>query len=140
MSVSHRDFYNFAEALLNNPDSTEIDFRNVISRSYFAVFQLSREIASKLPQPIDPAEYQKLDIHDKVIIKFEKSPDKRIQAVSYLIKQLRALGMTADYDTHLDIKRIETTQHFYAAQRLLSSLEGLLAAINSLENLNHEQT
>ena len=140
MSVSHRDFYNSAEVLLSNPDSTEMDFRNVISRSYFAVFQLSREIASKLPLTIDPVEYQKLDIHDKVIIRFEKNPDKRIQSVSYLIKQLRALGMTADYDTHLDIKRLESTQHFYAAQRLLSSLEGLLEAINSLENLNHEQT
>ena len=140
MSVSHRDFYNSAEVLLSNPDSTEMDFRNVISRSYFAVFQLSREIASKLPLTIDPVEYQKLDIHVKVIIRFEKKPDKRIQSVSYLIKQLRALGMTADYDTHLDIKRLESTQHFYAAQRLLSSLEGLLAAINSLENLNHEQT
>ena len=134
MSVSHRDFYNSAEVLLSNPDSTEMDFRNVISRSYFAVFQLSREIASKLPLTIDPVEYQKLDIHDKVIIRFEKNPDKRIQSVSYLIKQIKALGMSADYDTNLDIKRIETTQHFYAVQRLLSSLEGLLAALNSLEN------
>jgi uncharacterized protein (UPF0332 family) len=133
MSVVHRDFYNFAEVLLSNPYSTEMDFRNVISRSYYAVFQLSREIASKLPLPIDPAEYQKLDIHDKVIIRFEKNPDKRIQAVSYLIKQLRALRMNADYDTNLDIKRLETTQHFYAAQRLLSSLEGLLEAINAME-------
>jgi hypothetical protein len=140
MSVSHRDFYNSAEALLDNPYSTEIDFRNAISRSYFAVFQLSRVIASKLPLPIDPVEYQKLDIHDKVIIRFEKNPDKRIQSVSYLIKQLRALGMAADYDSNLDIKRLETTQHFYAVQKLLSSLEGLLKALNSLENLNHEQT
>ena len=133
MSVSHRDFYNSAEVLLNNPNSTEMDFRNAISRSYYAVFQLSREIAAKLPLPIHPADYQKLDIHEKVIIRFEKHPDKRIQSVSYLIKQLKALGMTADYDTHLDIKRLETTQHFYAAQRLLSSLEGLLAAINAME-------
>ena len=140
MSISHRDFYHSAEALLDNPCSTEMDFRNAISRSYFAVFQLSRVIASKLPLPIDPVEYQKLDIHDKVIIRFEKNPDKRIQSVSYLIKQLRALGMAADYDTNLDIKRLETTQHFYAVQKLLSSLEGLLKALNSLENLNHEQT
>ena len=139
MSVSHRDFYNFAEALLDNPYSTEMDLRNVISRSYYAVFQLSREIASKLPLYIDPAEYQKLDIHDKVILRFEKNPDKRIQAVSYLIKQLRALSMSADYDTHLDIKRLETTQHLHAAQNLLSSLEGLLKALNSQE-ITHEQT
>ena len=103
MSVSYKDLYNFAVDLIDNPNSTEIDLRNVISRSYYAVFQLSREIASKLPLYIDPAEYQKLDIHDKVILRFEKNPDKRIQAVSYLIKQLRALSMSADYDTHLDI-------------------------------------
>jgi len=134
MSVTYKDFLYSAEALLDNPYSTEMDLRKATSLSYYAVFQLSREIASKLPLPIHPAEYHKLDIHDKVIIRFEKHPDKRIQAVSYLIKQLRAQHMIADYDTHLDIKRIETTQHFYAAQRMLSSLEGLLAALNSLEN------
>ena len=117
MSVSYKDLYNFAVDSFDNPYSTEMDLRNVISRSYYAVFQLSREIASKLPLYIDPVEYQKLDIHDKVILRFEKNPDKRIQAVSYLIKQLRALRMSADYDTHLDIKRLETTQHFHAAQR-----------------------
>ena len=31
MSVSHRDFYNFAQVLLDNPDSTEIDFSTYIS-------------------------------------------------------------------------------------------------------------
>ena len=134
MSVTYKDFLYSAEALLDNPYSTEMDLRKATSLSFYAVFQLSREIASKLPLPIDPAEYQKLDIHDKVIIRFEKHPDKRIQAVSYLIKQLRAQHMIADYDTHLDIKRIETSQHFYATQRMLSSLEGLLAALNSLEN------
>ncbi len=134
MSVTYKDFLYSAEALLDNPYSTEMDLRKATSLSFYAVFQLSREIASKLPLPIDPAEYQKLDIQDKVIIRFEKHPDKRIQAVSYLIKQLRAQHMIADYDTHLDIKRIETTQHFYATQRMLSSLEGLLAALNSLEN------
>jgi uncharacterized protein (UPF0332 family) len=139
MSVSYKDLYNFAVDLYDNPNSTEIDLRNVISRSYYAVFQLSREIASKLPLYIDPVEYQKLDIHDKVILRFEKNPDKRIQSVSYLIKQLRALRMSADYDTHLDIKRLETTQHFHAAQRLLNTLEGLLEALNSQE-ITHEQT
>lgn len=74
MSVSFNDFLTSAEVLLSNPDSTEIDFRNLISRSYYAVFHLSREIADSLPIPVDEKAYQKLGSHEKIIIKFEKIP------------------------------------------------------------------
>jgi len=36
-----KDFFKSAEALLNNSNSTGIDFRNLISRSCYAVFLLS---------------------------------------------------------------------------------------------------
>jgi uncharacterized protein (UPF0332 family) len=125
MSVSFTDFFTSAEILLNNPDSTEIDFRNLISRSYYAVFHLSREIAANFPIPIDEAAYQKLGSHEKVIIKFEKHADKRLQRLSTLIKQRKYKRATADYDIHLDIKRKETAQHFHAVKDLLTKLEAL---------------
>jgi uncharacterized protein (UPF0332 family) len=130
MSVSFKDFYTSAEVLLNNPDSTEIDFRNLISRSYYAVFHLSKEIAANLPVPIAEAAYQKLGSHEKVIIEFEKNADKRFQSLSYLIKQRKYKRANADYDIHLDIKRKETAQHFHAVKGLLAKLE----ALKSVEN------
>jgi uncharacterized protein (UPF0332 family) len=48
MSVSFEDFLKSAEVLLNNKDSEEIDFRNLISRSYYAVFHLAKEKQSVL--------------------------------------------------------------------------------------------
>ena len=130
MSVSFKDFYTSAEILLNNPDSTEIDFRNLISRSYYAVFHLSREISSNFPVPKDEATYQKRGSHEEVIIKFEKHADKRFQSLSYLIKQRKFKRANADYDIDLDIKRLDTAQHFYAVQGLLAKLE----ALKSVEN------
>ena len=130
MSVSFKDFFISAEVLLDNPDSTEIDFRNLISRSYYAVFHLSRELAANFPTTIDEAAYRKQGSHEQVIIKFEKHVDKRFQKLGLLIKQRKYKRAKADYDIHLDIKRLETAQHFYAVKGLLAKLE----ALKSVEN------
>lgn len=130
MSVSFKDFYASAEALLNNPDSMEIDFRNLISRSYYAVFHLSSEIAVHFPVPINGTDYRKLGSHEQVIIKFEKHTDKRFRTIGLLIRQRKYKRANADYDIHLDIKRLETAQHFYAVKSLLAKLE----ALTSMEN------
>jgi uncharacterized protein (UPF0332 family) len=125
MSVLFKDFYTSAEVLLNNPDSTEIDFRNLISRSYYSVFHLSREVATNFATPIDEAVYRKLGSHEQVIIKFEKHADKGYQKLGYLIKQRKSKRANADYDINLDIKRLETAQHFHAVKDLLARLEKL---------------
>lgn len=79
MSVSFKDFFISAEVLLNNPDSTEIDFKNLISRSYYSIFHLSKEVAANFATLIDETDYRKLGSHEQVIIKFEKHADKRFQ-------------------------------------------------------------
>lgn len=132
MSVSFNDFLTSAEVLLSNPDSTEIDFRNLISRSYYAVFHLSREIAASLPIPVDEKAYQKLGSHEKVIIKFEKNSNSHLRKLGELIKQRRDKRANADYDIHLDIKRYETAQHFFVIKGLLTKLEALKPVENSL--------
>ena len=132
MSVSFKDFYTSAEILLNNPDSTEIDFRNLISRSYYAVFHLSREISANLPAPINEEAYRKLGSHEKVIIKFEQHADRHLRKLGELIKQRKSKRANADYDINLDIKRLETAQHFYAVKDLLAKLEALKSVENQL--------
>jgi hypothetical protein len=47
-----------------------------------------------------------------------------------LIKQRKCKRANADYDIHLDIKRPETAEHFYAIKGLLTKLE----ALKSVEN------
>ncbi|MDD5271962.1 MAG: hypothetical protein PHU14_04510 [Methylovulum sp.] len=125
MSVSANDFLTSAEVLLNNPNSTEMDFRNLISRSYYAAFHLSREIADTLPVPIEKSTYQRLGSHEKVIITFEKNSNQHLRTLGKLIRQYRNKRANADYDIHLHIKRAEAAQHFYAIKGLLIKLEAL---------------
>lgn len=121
MSVSFNDFLTSANALLN-ADSTEIDFRNVISRSYYAAFHLSREVANNLEIPVSTDEYNKLRSHEKVIIKFEKSKDKSLQRLGYYLKKCKLKREKADYDIYLEVKRVETAQHFNEAKDLIKKL------------------
>lgn len=125
MSVSFNDFFKSAEALLNNPNSTEIDFRNLISRSYYAVFLLSRDIAATFPIPIDEATYQQLGSHEKVFIKFERHTSTHLQRLGGFIRQRRNKRTKADYDIHLHINRAEAAQHFHEVKSLLAKLEAL---------------
>ncbi len=121
MSVSFEDFLISAEALLN-PESNEMDFRNVISRSYYAAFHLARKISEVLETPISAEEYTKLKSHERVIVKFEKSDNKSLKAHGYYLKKCKLKRTKADYDIHLEIKRVETAQHLNEAKGLIEKL------------------
>jgi uncharacterized protein (UPF0332 family) len=121
MSVVFDDFLQSAENLLNNPDSKEIDFRNLMSRSYYAAFHLSREIAETLPLPNN--ENNKYGSHEKVIAQFEQHP--KTKKFAYFINQRKLARCKADYDINEHILRLEAAQHFHATKDLSKKFEQL---------------
>jgi uncharacterized protein (UPF0332 family) len=121
MSVVFNDFLQSAENLLNNPDSKEIDFRNLMSRSYYALFHLSREIAETLSLP--NSENNKYGSHEKVIAQFDQNP--RTKKLAYFINQRKLARCKADYDIQEHIVRLEAAQHFHAVKDLIKKLEQL---------------
>lgn len=128
MSVSYHDFFKSAETLLKNADSTEIDFRNLISRSYYAVFLLSREIADKFDKSVNTDSSG--GSHEKVIVKFENHPDKRLNACARAIRISKVNRHRADYDIHIDIKRKDSAEHFHHSKGLITKLENLKGNLN----------
>jgi uncharacterized protein (UPF0332 family) len=123
MSVVFNDFLQSAENLLNNPDSKEIDFRNLMSRSYYGLLHLSREIAETLPLP--NSENNKYGSHEKVIAQFEQNP--KTKKFAYFLNQRKIARCKADYDIHQHIVRFEAAQHFHAVKDLIKKLEQLKA-------------
>jgi uncharacterized protein (UPF0332 family) len=121
MSVVFNDFLQSAENLLNNPDSKEIDFRNLISRSYYALFHLSREIAETLPL----SNTNSYGSHEKIIAQFDQNP--RAKKLAYFINQRKLARCKADYDIHEHIVRLEAAEHFHAVKDLIKKLEQLKA-------------
>ena len=111
-----------AENLLNNPDSGEIDFRNLISRSYYALFHLSREIAETLPLLNNESNYSS---HEKIIAQFDQNP--RTKKLAYFINQRKLARCRADYDIHENIVRLDAAQHFHATKDLIKKLQQLQA-------------
>lgn len=119
MSVSYKHFLDSAESILNDKNSEEIDFRNLISRSYYAAFLLARDKSKNILVKTS----KKSGSHEEVIAKFCESTDSKLQRLGGLLMQLKLKRCNADYDTHLDIKRYETAQHFHNSKGLISQLE-----------------
>jgi uncharacterized protein (UPF0332 family) len=89
MSVSYQDFLDFAEIhIIDNQKGTEIEFRNSISRAYYAVYLLAKEIAEKLPAP-NGVNMTQSGSHEKVIAKFDKDPKsgRRTKRSKYPVKE-----------------------------------------------------
>lgn len=125
MSVSFKDFLESAEALLNNSESKEMDFRNLISRSYYALFHLGKEKSKNLPIPIAKELYRKLGSHEKIIIKFERSSDNYLKRFGREMSQLKTARCKADYDIDEAVVRFEAAQHFHAVKGIIKKLEQL---------------
>jgi uncharacterized protein (UPF0332 family) len=125
MSVVFNDFLQSAEDLLNNPNSKEIDFRNLISRSYYALFHLSREVSKTLPKPTGQVKRQ--GSHEEIIAKFESNSDASVKQLGRSIQQLKKSRCKADYDIHTHIRQTEAKQHFFAVKALIKKLQQLQA-------------
>lgn len=127
MSVSFEDFLESASVLLQNKESKEIDFRNLISRSYYALFHLSQEKVNELNLPIsiENDEYNKLGSHEQIFIKFQKHDNKYLRLLGEQMNRYKKARRKADYDIHEHIVRSEAFQHFHAVKDLIKKLQQL---------------
>ena len=121
MSVSFEDFLESAEELLKNTDSKEIDFRNLISRSYYAMFHLSIEVAQQLP-PIANKD-KNYGSHEAIFVKFEYSANKDIQQLAEMMYKRKNNRVRADYYLNETINRLEAARHFYAIKAIIKKLQ-----------------
>lgn len=119
MTVSHQDFFDSAKPLvLKNQKGKEIDFRNSISRAYYALFLKAREIAKQLPEPTE-----RLRSHEKVLKQFESHP--KLKKFVYEMTRRRDRRNNADYDTDLTITYSETEAHYKSVKFLLEKLDNV---------------
>ncbi|MFI3219292.1 MAG: hypothetical protein QX189_09250 [Methylococcales bacterium] len=125
MTVSSDDFLTSAEILLKNTDAQEIDFRNVISRSYYAVFHLAKEKLTVLADIEIMEELDNNGSHNAIIGKFYRHDNRSIHAYGKIMKDLKKKRRIADYDIDKDILRKETAEHFNNAKHLIAKLKKL---------------
>jgi len=106
MSVVGEDFLKFSENLLNH-SSTEIEYRNVISRLYYSLIHVTgRCLAPSAPKKYhtEMERYLKTpDRHDPN----ELIPSSELKALGELLAARRAKRVVADYRLEEDVMRAD---------------------------------
>ena len=124
MSVTFEDFLKPARTLLENKSSTEIDFRNLISRSYYAVFHLAKEKSDSLFDKAELSENNNSQkSHENVLTNYSHHPNKAIKQLGKMLFDLKDNRVKADYKTHETVLRNEAAQHFYVVKGVIQKLQ-----------------
>jgi uncharacterized protein (UPF0332 family) len=130
MSIQYGDFMLSAESM-HQAASAEIDFRNSVSRAYYAAFHSCLPIGDKLPGFADEigGEHARLisKLEGKAVCAKTRNQDMSIRSVGYLLRQVRQLRVEADYklDAHVDSRLSATAVQ--QAKQIVEKSESILA-------------
>ncbi len=115
MSVCQNDFLDFAKSL--SPDS-EINRRNIISRSYYSAYHLCLE-------KYKPANTNDGGVHKQLISQLKISPDKHDRAAGYILDQLKNLRVVSDYHLNSDVSKSDSDTALLQSEKLKQYLDNI---------------
>ena len=126
MSVNAENFLQAADQFLVNA-SHEIDYRNSISRAYYAIFHAIAPLSNHLPPAVN---YNPKGSHDEKISKLTRCssthPQKiTLKAVGYEIQKRKAQRVRADYDIDHTVAKTDAEEQFLKTKFLLQQITKL---------------
>jgi uncharacterized protein (UPF0332 family) len=132
MSVNAEDFLQSASNLLTK-GTHEIDYRNCMSRAYYASFHAVKLAANALPEPTS---YKPKGSHDEVICKLTKCVATHpqaieLKAVGNMMQKIKAQRVIADYRINNSIGKPDAEQQFLKAQLVIQEINRLSALLNT---------
>ncbi|MDD5214153.1 MAG: hypothetical protein PHQ03_01275 [Methylococcales bacterium] len=115
--VEPEEFLDFADRLRSS--KKEIDFRNIMSRSYYAAFLLAKDKSTKINTGVDVTN---AGSHEKTIFQFSQSTVEDLKQIGNHLNRLKRGRIKSDY--HLDkiITKIESETHFSMAEIAIGEL------------------
>lgn len=128
MSVTGSDFLTFVTDIQSTA-STEIEFRNIMSRSYYSMYHSALEILKEEPptyagQGSHASLSTYLESND--VKTLEKHDPRSLKALSYILKQYKAKRCIADYELHETITQANATESLEAAKKFNAKCADLL--------------
>lgn len=120
MSVTPDDFIDAAETLILN--NTEMDFRNAASRAYYGAYHRSFIYAHHhlgIPADVDGGS------HYAVSESYLSKSDLSYRKVSILLRQAKAIRVTADYHLSVNFDENLAATALEQAKRIIESVDSL---------------
>ena len=126
MSVNAEDFLQSANDLLQK-GTVEMDYRNCISRAYYASFHAAQTVANSLPTPKN---YQPKGSHDEMICKLSKCElihpqAKELKVVGNMIRKIKGQRVIADYRINNAIDKADAKEQFLKADLVINEINRL---------------
>lgn len=131
MSVSYKDFLDDAKDFLINGTS-EIRFRNSVSRAYYSLYHVSLLHADEVKLP--PVSSQSGPTHQNLRAYYMDGlyPDKALQVkmkrVGYSLKALHENRCKADYKLDGTVTALDADAHLKRCESVIALVEELRAA------------
>ncbi|HZT80535.1 MAG TPA: HEPN domain-containing protein [Gemmataceae bacterium] len=115
--MNGRDFLTLADSLVAG--STEAEWRSAVSRAYYAVFHIARQLFTDLGFTVPQSDRA----HAYLWYRLSNTGDPQVAWAGSSLNDLRSLRNEADYDLHRLASQTLAASHVQLAHRIIQALD-----------------
>ena len=116
------EFLNFAKKIISNTSNSEIDYRQVISRSYYCAFHQVSEKATSLGIPVNA---YKGGTHSSLrqTLTELRPANPKLKVIAFRLAGFHLLRVTADYKLEDTVTEKSANESIATCQKILDELK-----------------
>ncbi|MCO8066095.1 HEPN domain-containing protein [Acinetobacter schindleri] len=115
------EFLNFSKKIIALSAVSEIDYRQVVGRSYYSAFHKVREKAVNLGLPIDAYKGGTHSSLRQTLIEL-KPANPKLKGIAFRLNNFHALRVIADYKLDVEVTEKTANEAIQACEKIISEL------------------
>ena len=116
------EFLNFAKKIISNTSNSEIDYRQVISRSYYCAFHQVSEKATSLGIPVNAYKGGTQSTLRQTLTELRPANPK-LKGIAFRLAGFHLLRVTADYKLEDTVTEKSANESIATCQKILDELK-----------------
>lgn len=121
------EFLNFSKKIISLSPLNEIDYRQVVGRSYYCSFHKVKEKAEKLGLPVNAYKGGTHSSLRQTLIDLRPANSK-LKGIAFRLNAFHALRVVADYNLEVEITEKSANEAIQMCEKIISELN----SVNSL--------
>ena len=119
------EFLNFSKKIISLSPITEIDYRQVVSRSYYCAFHQVKVKAKALGLPIDAYKGGTHSSLQQTLITLRPANNK-LKGIGFKLNNFHSLRVTADYHLETNMTEKSAQESITMCEKIISDLDLVL--------------
>mgnify|MGYP003528977906 CR=1 FL=1 len=118
------EFLNFSKKIISLSPLSEIDFRQVVSRSYYCAFHQVSEKASSLGIPVNAYKGgTHKSLRDTLVAL--RPANNKLKSIAFRLNNFHILRVESDYKLDVEVTEKTANQAIQICEKIISELEGV---------------